>query len=97
MGNAIVNVSANDSRQFSIPLNELEIINSYEYTIRITPLSNNNLYQEINFNVSNIGDINSDDIVNILDAIELVNYILNSAYNNIGDINSDELAVSMIN
>ena len=89
MYNDTLNVNANSSEQFLISLAELEIINDYEYTIRITPISNNALYQEVVFSISNIGDINNDGIINILDAIELVNFILNSEYHSIADINSD--------
>ena len=36
-----------------------------------------------------LGDMNGDSIINILDAIELVNFILSSEYHGIADINSD--------
>ena len=36
-----------------------------------------------------LGDINSDQTINILDIIEIVNIILNSDYNNIADMNQD--------
>ena len=40
---------------------------------------------------NNIGDINQDEIVNVLDVIILVEFIINNNYTNLGDMNSDQL------
>ncbi len=40
---------------------------------------------------SNLGDINGDDIVNILDVIQVVNLILSNVYEQNGDLNQDEV------
>ena len=36
-----------------------------------------------------LGDLNSDQIINILDIIEVINIILNASYNNAADMNQD--------
>ena len=57
-------------------LNQLDIDTSSDYHIKIIPLSDINQYQEINFKFDQIlGDLNSDSIVNVMDAIILVNLI----------------------
>ena len=40
--------------------------------------------------ISNEGDLNGDENINILDVISLVNLILDNNYNSIGDINNDQ-------
>ena len=39
----------------------------------------------------NLGDINDDDIINILDVIQVVNLILLNEYEQNGDLNQDEV------
>jgi len=41
------------------------------------------------FNAFQIGDINSDDVINILDVIQIMNAILSSEFNSAGDMNND--------
>ena len=41
------------------------------------------------FNTFQIGDINSDDVINILDVIQIMNAILSSEFNSAGDMNND--------
>ena len=86
-------IPGNSVSQFHIPLNELSIIENQQYTIRIIPVSNSNKFQDLKFNFENLflGDLNQDSIVNVLDAILLVNLILDSSYLANGDINSDNI------
>ena len=42
-------------------------------------------------NIPSLGDINGDDIVNILDVIQVVNLILINEYEQNGDLNQDEV------
>ena len=55
-------------------------------------LNFDNLVISIDINSSTFeGDINNDEIVNILDIVQLVNLVLNNEYQVSGDINSDNL------
>ena len=72
--------------------NQLDIDTSSDYHIKIIPLSDINQYQEINFKFNQIlGDLNNDSIVNVIDAIILVNLILNFEYQSNADYNNDGL------
>ena len=76
----------------NINLNQLDVDTSSDYHIKIIPLSDINQYQEINFKFNQIlGDLNSDSIVNVIDAIILVNLILNFEYQSNADYNNDGL------
>lgn len=76
----------------NINLNQLDVDTSSDYHIKIIPLSDINQYQEINFKFNQIlGDLNSDSIVNVMDAIILVNLILNFEYQSNADYNNDGL------
>jgi hypothetical protein len=37
-----------------------------------------------------VGDINSDNLINIQDIVLVINLVLNNEYNPLGDLNSDE-------
>jgi len=85
-----------DSESFEyliIDLSNLDIPNNQKYILSIIPEENPLKAQHLEFNIGNImiGDINNDDIINILDAIELINLILSSGYHSIADINSDNI------
>ena len=72
--------------------NQLDIDTSSDYHIKIIPLSDISQYQEISFKFNEIlGDLNSDSIVNVIDAIILVNLILNFEYQSNADYNNDGL------
>ena len=86
-----INIESNNYGQFIIPLSDFEINSELEYTLKIEPLNNVNVYQELDLSLIKIGDINNDNIINILDAIELVNLILNLEYNDIADTNDDDV------
>ena len=90
--NNVISINANDSGLILIPVEEL-IIDDSQYTIRVTPHNNNSLYQEMVFHINNsiLGDINNDYIINVLDAIELINLILNLEYDDNIDLNSDNI------
>ena len=45
--------------------------------------------QETNFSI--IGDVNSDNIINIQDIILVINLVLNSEYSSLADLNSDDV------
>ena len=40
---------------------------------------------------SNLGDINEDGIINILDVVIIINIILNTEYNELADLNDDDI------
>jgi hypothetical protein len=89
--NNVINLNSNDSGFILIPIGELTIDDS-QYTIRVNPYNNNSLYQEMVFYINNsiLGDINNDYIINVLDAIGLINLILSLEYNYSVDLNSDD-------
>ena len=47
-------------------------------------------YEEDYFNSFLLGDVNEDNIVDILDIIFLVNFIISNEYNELADLNNDE-------
>ena len=85
-------IDSQSTGYINMNLNQLDINSSTDYHIKIIPLSDINLYQEINFTFDQIlGDLNSDSIVNVMDAIILVNLILNFEYQSNADYNNDGL------
>ena len=63
------------------------------FIFKVFPSVNPDLYEEIHFSIIDnyLGDFNNDDIVNILDAIIIVNAIINNNFNNSYDLNNDDL------
>ena len=47
------------------------------------------LFMRMNFNEFNLGDINGDGSLDILDVITIVNLVLIGGYNELGDMNYD--------
>ena len=85
-------IAGQSTGHINMNLNQLDIDTSSDYHIKIIPLSDINQYQEINFKFDQIlGDLNSDSIVNVMDAIILVNLILNFEYQSNADYNNDGL------
>ena len=85
-------IDGQSTGHININLNQLDVDTSSDYHIKIIPLSDINQYQEINFKFNQIlGDLNSDSIVNVMDAIILVNLILNFEYQSNADYNNDGL------
>ena len=85
-------IDGQSTGHININLNQLNVDTSSDYHIKIIPLSDINQYQEINFKFNQIlGDLNSDSIVNVMDAIILVNLILNFEYQSNADYNNDGL------
>ena len=60
-----------------------EIIIDPQYLLPILPPDGNYCPEE------NLGDLNSDQIINILDIIIIINYILNLEYISEADLNTD--------
>ena len=48
-------------------------------------------YEEDYFNSFLLGDVNEDNIVDILDIIFLVNFIISNEYNELADLNDDSI------
>ena len=90
--NDVISIDASDSGLILLPTEQL-VVDNNQYIIRITPDSNISSYQEIVFYISGsiLGDINNDYIINVLDAIELINLILNLEYDFNIDLNSDNI------
>lgn len=61
----------------------------YKETQTITIYPHQITHNSIQIGVPELGDINLDEVVNILDVVTLVNLILNDQYDWLGDMNSD--------
>ena len=73
---------------------EINLNSEIEYFIIVTNSSENSVSHPNtgwhNFILNNlIGDVNSDNFINIQDVILLINYILSDSYNEAGDLNLD--------
>ena len=90
--NDTISIEADNSGLILIPLDQL-IIGDEQYRIIVTPISNHSTYQEMLFYINNsiLGDINNDYIINVLDAIGLINLILSLEYNSSVDLNLDDV------
>ena len=84
-------VNANDDQLVEIDLSNISISSNELVSFKIIPIENSNLYQEISFSIVNyhLGDINYDEVINILDVILIVNSIINDNSNSSFDLNSD--------
>ena len=49
------------------------------------------LYQFLDVNPILEGDLNADNVIDVLDVIQAVNFILNSEYENMADLNQDNI------
>ena len=75
---------------------EINLNSEIEYFVIVTNSSGNTVSHPNagwhNFILDNlIGDVNSDNFINIQDVILLINYILSDSYNEVGDLNLDGL------
>ena len=71
---------------------DIEILNngSNSYVLKVFPSNNSNNFQEIIFiNETITGDLNGDSIVDILDLVIAVNFVLSNQYNSSADLNLD--------
>ena len=86
-------ISENNLGLIQIDLSEININSSDNFTFKVSPTINPDLSQELYFSIidSNSGDFNDDDIVDILDAIIMVNAIVNNDFNSSYDLNNDGL------
>ncbi|MBI45513.1 MAG: hypothetical protein CMG66_05045 [Candidatus Marinimicrobia bacterium] len=84
-------INANDSQLIEIDLSEISIVPNQLVHFKIIPVENPNLYQEIYFSIINynLGDVNYDGIINVLDVILMVNSIIDGNNNNSFDLNLD--------
>ncbi len=62
-----------------------------EYYYQIQEDSFEFLYQFLDVNSILEGDLNADNVIDILDVIQAVNFILNSEYENMADLNQDNI------
>ena len=75
---------------FSIPASASE----GTYDLGINPISGNSILTEdaflIELEIEDLsGDVNQDGIVNVLDIVLIVDFVINSEYNELGDVNND--------
>ena len=91
--NYSVELNEGSSQQFFIDLSQIDISYNNIYTFKIEPESNSELYQEIEFYFSDVflGDLNGDQIINIIDIIFIIDLILDSGFNNAADFNNDNI------
>ena len=62
-----------------------------EYYYQIQEDSFEFLYQFLDVNSILEGDLNADNVIDVLDVIQAVNFILNSEYENMADLNQDDI------
>ena len=62
-----------------------------EYYYQIQENSFEFLYQFLDVNSILEGDLNADNVIDVLDVIQAVNFILNSEYENMADLNQDNI------
>ena len=62
-----------------------------EYYYEIQEDSFEFLYQFLDVNLILEGDLNADNVIDVLDVIQAVNFILNSEYENMADLNQDNI------
>ena len=86
-------INLNDSLiNHDISLNNYTFNNNQEYIFRLTSSNNSSNSQDVNFHFSDLelGDVDASGSVDILDAVTIVEIILNSlGYNQLADINND--------
>ncbi len=86
-------INLNDSLvNYDISLNNYTFNNNQEYIFRLTSSNNSSNSQDVNFHFSDLelGDVDASGSVDILDAVTIVEIILNSlGYNQLADINND--------
>ena len=86
-------INLNDSLiNYDISLNNYTFNNNQEYIFRLTSSNNSSNSQDVNFHFSDLelGDVDASGSVDILDAVTIVEIILNSSgYNQLADINND--------
>jgi len=90
---SFISINGNDLELIQINLSEMNINSDDNFIFKVFPSVNPDLYEEIHFSIIDnyLGDFNNDDIVNILDAIIMVNAIINNNFNNSYDLNNDDL------
>ena len=88
-----VYIESNESYNFSINLNDFDLSDNQELKIQIYPETNPALNQYLSFNflAGLFGDVNSDNQIDILDIVDLVDYAISSDYIYNADFNNDQL------
>ena len=88
-----VYIESNESYNFSINLNDFDLIDNQELKIQIYPEINPAMSQYLLFNflAGIFGDVNSDNQIDILDIVDLVDYAISSDYIYNADFNNDQL------
>ena len=88
----MIEISSNSYQDINIDLSNLIFDNNVQYIFKVLPNSKLSSAQSVSFIIDNIiiGDINNDLVVNVLDAISLVNQIISSNYSNSSDLNNDQ-------
>jgi len=86
-----VNINNNNFETIQIDLSQIDINSSESFVLRVFPISNPDLSQEINFSITNsyTGDFNNDNIIDVLDIIIIVNAIIDNSLDSLYDLNND--------
>ncbi|MDP6936986.1 MAG: hypothetical protein QGF36_06100, partial [Candidatus Marinimicrobia bacterium] len=68
-------------------------ISSTNINFSIWPVHHDYALKELSYNITTndtlLGDLNGDGVLNVVDVVIAVDYILNGEYNGIGDMNGD--------
>ena len=83
-------IGADDNIQEQIDFELLNFSNQQTYTLVLSSLNNFDIEQNIIFRyIGLLGDINNDQIIDVIDIIFIINLILESSYDLTADLNND--------
>ena len=76
-----------------IDLSQIDINSSETFILKVSPIANPDLSQEIIFSITNnyTGDFNNDNIIDVLDIIIIVNAIIDNSLDSLYDLNNDTM------
>ena len=85
-------IDSNDKEELQINSEFLDFYNQQTYSLVISSLNNQNIDQSVEFKyVGLYGDIDNDQIIDVIDIIFIINLILESNYDLTADLNNDEV------
>ena len=85
-------IESDEKEEIQIDFALLNFIDEEIYSLTISPVNNQNFKQNLEFKyIGMYGDINNDQLVDILDIISIINLILDSNYSFAADLNNDDV------
>tara|TARA_B100001750_G_scaffold227758_1_gene221662 strand:- start:158 stop:841 length:684 start_codon:yes stop_codon:yes gene_type:complete len=86
-----ITINNSNFETIQIDLSQIDINSSESFILKVSPIANPDLSQEINFSITNshTGDFNNDNIIDVLDIIIIVNAIIDNSLDSLYDLNND--------